>query len=294
MKRSTLGFLYMLFALAFAWNSVSVIAGESPQPGQAPDTAPQEKPPAPDPFAAEMDLASKSTDRDSRVEHLKKALELRPNDRRNISIEYQIGIELSQRCTPGHPEMVAKPLEALGYFVGILQKYNADDYYEFDPHAGAMGPQEMICHAAILASAEEFYEVGNVLTARQYAYIGMDIIHAVYLRRLNDWRNETAPQLLPPEQDYNGWSRKAYRRWEERQKLAAEHDVLRGNTFSERAAVEVFCRTFEPKNTEEMKKPLEIVSARYPDSPLSKAATEILRDAEQKEQQAANTGQESP
>jgi hypothetical protein len=247
-------------------------------------------------FAAEIALAAKAPDRDSRVEHLRKALELRPDDPRNIEIEFEIAIDLSQHYTPGRPEQVTRPLEGLAVFAGIIQRYRHMDYYEFDPRDQYKRPDLIIPEAANLAAETELNDNHNVSSARSYSYIAMDRLYETYLRRLADWRGEAPPR--PPTDpfaaDPESLSARAYKgkraAWEKRQKRLAEGNILtRDEEIVTRVAVKIFLDTYWPQNAEETRRAMEIVMQKYPYCPLSRAAEKIISGADQGEPQSSDS-----
>jgi hypothetical protein len=103
-------------------------------------------------FDDEIKAAGTTTDRDVRIEHLRKAIALRPVDPLNIQLEFQIGNMLCFNPDDVHHEPV-RPMEALRMFENITSTYDHKKYYEADVPHTSDSPQYMIPRSEILAAS---------------------------------------------------------------------------------------------------------------------------------------------
>ena len=283
MRSTRNSLLFVLVGVLSFWVYLAVEADETP-PSQASAQGDMNL----ERFKEEMALAKKAPERDSRVEHLRKALEYRPSDPDNIRIEWQIGVELSQRYDPKYAEQKPKPAEALAVFLGILERYKHADYYETDPSKEASAPfsspLRMIPFAANQAAALEYVVNGDENRARELAFFAMDCLNETRNRRIVDWQN--APYPTEPdaatiewlaglhEDAVRDWKREV-EKWQKRQKKAAEGDVLsRDEAITAWASIRSLRIVIAKYTAEEKAAIMDEVIRRYPNTPMAKFAAE--------------------
>jgi hypothetical protein len=177
-------------------------------------------------FEEEMRLAKRAVDRDARVEHLRRALESRPEDPNNLAIEYRIAVLLSQYYDPEHP-LPRRPQEAVEVYEHIVASYRHMDYYSRHPVSGSDDLQFKIPLAAIhLASLDS--RPGK---ARHWSHFAMARMAETFERRQADWRNQPPPPEVREDDPLGGprerakWESRMHA-WEERQRRAREGDVF--------------------------------------------------------------------
>jgi len=281
-RRYTLAWAAASILVFVAWTFGVATGQGDPTAGQAPSGSPQYPQ---DTFAGEMALAESAADRDSRVLHLRKALSLRPNDPANIAIEFQIGIELSQRIDPEHKQG-PRPAEALPVFEHILAEYRHMDYYDKRPMDRSNSPQLMVPWAAILVACLDRKLDRDSTKARELLISAMEMFEQTYDRRVDDWANEP-PEPRPRDDDpFRGgaigiskWESRRHS-WEQRKKDAAE-----GNVFGPLemaivgAAVRQFGYSFGPQQPFEVPPVMGRVVEMFPGTPMAKVAEEHIRRA---------------
>jgi hypothetical protein len=207
--------------------------------------------------------------------HYRRALALRPVHPENMALEVRIGgILLSMDDDPERQREGAKIFES------VLETYDYMDYYEANPRYNSDSPQFMMITAAIYAAGYQEPE-----RARATYLKGMEFLTATYRRRLDQWRNEKAPERPSADDPFEGgpfelskWESR-HQAWEERQQKAASGDVFPPDTM-ERVFVASLLRgyidTFRLLPEKKLPEILAPVIQAFPDSPFEKRARELI------------------
>ncbi len=236
---------------------------------QAPDIA----------FDRELTAAEGAADRDSRVEHWKKALSLRPNDPRNIVIEYQMAVALSQTSDPKHGESPRRK-EGLAIYSRIVATYDHMVYYEKVPMNATGSPQLMVPRACIHAASIERGLNSNNDKARDYLWKAMDCLKRTFEQRKSDWLAEPKPKPIPrgvgdlfdsinPDAPVQAWT--------ERHRRAEQGDVLGSSEMTiVRAAVRQFGYTYGRQKPEDVPIAMNEIIKKYPETPMARVSREHI------------------
>lgn len=207
--------------------------------------------------------------------HYRRALALRPVHPENMALEVRIGgILLSMDDDP------ERQREGARIFEGVLETYDYMDYDEANPRYNSDSPQFMMITAAIYAAGYQEPE-----RARATYLKGMEFLTSTYRRRLDQWKNEKAPERPSADDPFEGgpfelskWESR-HQVWEERQQKAASGDVFPPDTM-ERVFVASLLRyyvdTFGPVPAEKLPEILAPVIKAFPDSPFEKRARELI------------------
>lgn len=228
-------------------------------------------------FDRELELADQAEDRDSRVVHLRTALSCRPDHLDNIVVEFRIGIELSQRFDPEHPQPLRRR-EALDVFAGITRKYRHADYYRSVPESSALSPHTIVPRAAILAACLERELNGEGPKARDYAVFAMECLRETYQRRVRERLAEPRPEPAPPgyPRDVNSdalYPEMLLENWRIRREAAERGDVLGPNEVElVKAAVRQFGASFGRQRPDEVPLAMGEVIRLFPDTPMARVA----------------------
>jgi hypothetical protein len=229
-----------------------------------------------------MAAANSASDRDSRVEHLRKALACRPDHPANIAIEYRIGIELSQRIDRDHGTGLRLP-EALVVFEHIMTRYRHLDYYSSEPADRPDSPQVLVPQAAILAACIQRGVNHNSQKAREYLVCAMRHLEKSFERRVTDWAGvDVLPEVGASDGDPIETS-KARSRAEylsQRKRAAASGDVFGSQEMATvRAAVRQFAYTYGKQKPHEVPVVMGEIVKMLPGTPMAKVAQEHTRRA---------------
>lgn len=207
--------------------------------------------------------------------HYRRALDLRPVHPENMVLEVRIGgILLSMDDDP------ERQREGARIFEEVLETYDYMDYYEANPRYNSDSPQFSMITAAIYTAGYQEPE-----KARATYLKGMEFLTATYRRRLDQWKNEKAPERPAADDPFEGgpielskWESR-HQAWEERQQKAASGDVFPPDTM-ERVFVASLLRyyvdTFRPFPAEKLPEILAPVIQAFPDSPFEKRARESI------------------
>jgi hypothetical protein len=240
-----------------------------------------ELPPANDSlFQAEMRLAGSAADRDSRVEHWKKALSYRPDDPDNIVIEYKIAVALSQVTDPAHGQGLRR-VEGLVFFKRIADGYDHMRYYSPEPSDSIDSPQFMVPRAAVHAASILWGQRGTSEDARKYLKVAMKDIGATYRKRIDDWSHEPPPRIEDSEE--LGGKEKAEAAlalWNRRQEAAKRGDVLSSQEIVvAKEAVRQFGYTYGRQRPYEVGGPMRQIIEEFPNTPMARFAREHIEQA---------------
>jgi len=233
-------------------------------------------------FQKELKLAVGS--RDSRVEHLRKALALRPGHPDNVHIEFQIGVLLSQWTQS--PEEPLWREAALDVFAHICEAYNPLDYGDSEVDTSGRDAQNEIAQAAVFAG--DFSGRKDPEKAREYYWKAMTCLHQTWERRLREWLNQPAPEPYDPDSPFSRgelekskYDSRAHW-WKENQKKAADGDVLTIREVSTaRLAVERYGMGYGPQSPEIVAVHMDKIIKAFPGSPMARFAEEQIRLATQ-------------
>jgi hypothetical protein len=219
-------------------------------------------------------------DRDSRVLHLKKALSLRPDDPANIVIEYCMTIELSQHTDPKHHEDVRRK-DGQAIAEHLITTYDHKFYYRDSPDGTAPSPDYLVPQTAVWASEYDSVFEHHRDKAKKYVDLAMEDFFWTFQKRRAAWANAPRPATQPapdPLMDGFGRGRGDYslHAWEQRKADAAAGNVMGyyANAFSQ-AAVHAYLLAYAMKPSDDAEV-LQQVIAKYPDTPISAAASAQL------------------
>jgi len=226
-------------------------------------------------FAEELaaaDRAGFNRDRDSKVEHLRKALTYRPDHLENIAIEFSIGIELSQRDEP-------RPAEAMAVFERILATYRHMDYYSADPDNRYDSMQFLVPEAAVLAACIARGPNQNPRKAQEYLLQAMEHMNETYQKRIEDWKDARPQALSPLELKLESGRREESKResqkhfFEQRRNAAANGNVLGSWEMTMvDAAVRQFGYSHGKQSPGETIVVMRIIVDKFPGTPMAKVA----------------------
>lgn len=233
-------------------------------------------------FSEELAAADKADDRDSRVEHLRKALAYRPDHPDNIVIEYRIGIELSQRSDPEHQQW-PRLAEALAVFEHIMATYKHMDYYSPEPVDRSGVAQLMVPQAAILAACIQRGLNHNSQRSKEYLVKAMEQLNETYKKRIEDWGNMAATSQIdafdsgPREASKN----KSRAEFIEKRKVAAANGEVFGplEMASVKAAVRQFGYSYGRQKPYEVPLVMGQIVKMFPGTPMATVAQEHMQRA---------------
>lgn len=227
-------------------------------------------------FEAEMELAHKAPDRDSKVRHLRKALALRPKHPENIKIEHRIVVLLSQVRDWVHGQG-PKPDEALQLAESMLGKYDHMNYYDSEPPNSNSSAQTLVPETSILAACLSRGQ-GDATKARAYLWQAMTCLQRTWERRREDWLTAPPPPELPPDSPWaddmeRGQERARRGFWENRRKKAAAGDCFSPLEVAvAKAAVRQYGYSFGPHKAQEVPLPMIQIIERFPGTPMARVA----------------------
>jgi len=233
-------------------------------------------------FAELMGQAQSATDRDSKVECLRRALLARPGNVDNIAVEFEIASLLHTTTSPNQP---TRPLVALDYYDRILTTYKYEDYYASRYGEGGDWMklrQSLFVQSAIQAGCIHNYVLKEPEKGREYLYKAMEMLNSTFERRKADWAREPRPEASPPElADAGRWKTGgdggAYeyqvQQWMQRQKRAQEGDVFeRTELLNAEIAVKHYGLTYGPQPPELVPVPMRDIIAAFPGTPMAAIA----------------------
>lgn len=229
-------------------------------------------------FEQEIQASQPAPDRDSRVEHLRRALSLRPEHPQNIVLEFKIATMIGQNNDPVHNQP-ARPLDSLPLLEAIVERYDHKNYYRSDfMGTGSDSPDLMVPRAAILAASIKTGALGDTQKARELLIRAMKDLQWTFEKRKADWTNAPKPQASLF--DETGLEKAKFegriRYWERHKRDAAEGKVFGGlEPAIVEAAVRQFAYTFgnRPDNVAGA---MELILRDFPGTPMAVAAQQKL------------------
>lgn len=232
-------------------------------------------------FEREMELADKAPDRDAKVEHLRNALALRPNDPENIKIEHRIVVLLSQVRDIARGQ-APQPDEALREAERLLATYRHMAYYESQPPNSSSSAQMLVPETAILAACLSSGQ-GDPKQARRYLWQAMACLQQTWEARRKDWLAAPPPRELPLgtaglplDSDAEKFGAK-YRIWQEHRRKAQEGDCFGPlEMVITKAAVRQYGYSFGPHKAQEVPLPMVEVIRAFPGTPMARIAQEHI------------------
>lgn len=225
-------------------------------------------------FNEELELAEKAPDRDSRVEHLRRALSYRPNHPDNLRIEYRMATMLHQNTDRAHNQGVRWE-DALPIYEGIVERYDHMDYYLPIGVDVGTSPQHYVVSAAILAGGIHMYRRRDLRNAREYFFKAMEFLNMTFERRKKQMANAPPPQLTPFEEGPRG---KQKLEWRMAEWAKHREDAAAGNVFAPRelrhaeAAVREYGTSFGLQKATEVPMAMSDIILAFPGTPMAKAA----------------------
>jgi hypothetical protein len=243
-------------------------------------------------FDAEIRAAAASPDRDGKIAHLRKALQLRPYDPQNIVIEFGIGIMVSQNPDLAHDEPV-HPAEGLKIFEHIVQAYDHKAYY-IEKYSGTNGTPDLMVPRSAIFVASQMCVQGKPDAARKYASVAIDDLQWTFEKRKEDWQRPlpppaTHPSSLPPDlekqiqremnngRDPDQIEAARQKAWEAKKTRALAGDVFAPYELSViNAAVQVWGMSFGLRQN--VADAMQPIIDRYPDTPIATVAKKNLDD----------------
>ena len=262
---NTLVVLSLSIFLSVAWSSWSALPIEYP-----PEIA---KPRA--------SFTSGAISRDEYVEELRKIIVSRPNDPRNLLVEMEMGVSLSQQTDPKHNQGLRKK-EALEIYEHILKTYKHMDYYHFENSPNVADLELCVPRAAILAGDNSMILSQDTEAAKQHYLSAMECLKDTYERRLQDWKNEPAPQIsssdLNPERVYQFKKSE----WDVRQAAIAKGDIFGENSMEaviSSTAVRQYLLSFGRLHPEEVPAIMNVIIQRFPNTPMAQCAQKYIDKA---------------
>ncbi len=238
-----------------------------------------------DVFQPELDQADAAPDRDGKVEHLWRAISLRPGDPRNIVLEFQIAIMLGQNPDPTHGQPV-RLKDSLEVLEGIVRKYRHEDYYNPEPFGVISGPAFMVPRAAILAASTILALSGDKEEARRYLRLAMTQLQWTFDRWRRDWLSAPNPATQPAPWELSTSEKSKLdgrvRRWEELRDKAARGDVV--GSFEDilvRSAVRQYGLSFGRQKPEDVRAHMEEIIRQFPDTAMARVAQGHIERAAQ-------------
>ena len=230
-----------------------------------------------DTFKKELELARTAPDRDSRVEHLRQAVEYRPEDPRNLALEYRIGVLLCQHYDPKCPQPLRRR-EAVGVYEAVLKSYSHMDYYSSRPVDSMNDMQFMIPKAAVHLACLYRGLDGKEDKAREWTHFAMARMAETCERRKADWLSEPPPPEVHEDDPWGGpmargkWEGRM-QTWEERQRRAKEGDVFGPLEIAiAGAAVRQYGYSFGRQRPGEVAIPMGQIIRDFPGTPMAEIA----------------------
>ena len=262
--------------------AVAMVAAGALAVGQVPATTRQTRS-----VPSELAAARSDKDRDSKIGHLRAAIDLNPDDPKNIVIEFQIATLLSQNPDLPHNKGVQLD-KALQVCERIVTKYDHKHYYQASWPNSLDSPEFMVPRAAVLAASILIgSDSGQADRARGYLAKAMDAIQWTQNTRKHDW--ETAPDpekstsnriIDSPFQDDK--IRSQLEQWKQRKADAAAGKVLSPMELSVvDAAVRQYGLSYGAQHPNEVAGVMNRIIREYPDSPLAFAAQRHIDRAQQ-------------
>ncbi|HUT30913.1 MAG TPA: hypothetical protein VMX13_14060 [Sedimentisphaerales bacterium] len=238
-------------------------------------------------FNQELRLAKEAPDRNSKVEHMAKALSYGPNHPDNIKIEFEMAVAMSQHWDPENPQPMRRE-EALEIYKRILATYNHMDYYSPEPVNRSSCKQFMVPESAVHLACLYRGLRRDTPKARETLHFGMECMQKTYERRKSDWANAQPPREPKPNDRFGGpfkrakWeSRMAH--WQKRKKAAEAGDVFsKLEMETAKAAVRQYGYTFGQRQ-----KGMQVALAMgeiirdFPDTPMAKIAAGHIERAKE-------------
>ena len=230
---------------------------------------------------AKKSYASGIISRDEYVEELRKVITSRPNNPENISLEFEMGVVLSQYTDSKHNQGVKKK-EGLEVYEHILKTYRHMDYYQFENAVGAFCPDLAVPASAIYAGDEHIILSRDTETAKQDYLYAMECLRDTYEQRIQDWKNEPPPQIDPYDRDGEVRYKENKAVWDKRQAVAYsgeifEPDSLEALTAS--TAVQQYLIAFAPLHPEDVPSIMGVIIQRFPNTPMAKYAQKYIDKA---------------
>jgi len=230
-------------------------------------------------FEQEMRLAGNAEGRVSRVEHLKKALELRPDHPENIVIEYRIGVAIAQHSDPADIGVHDRS-EAAVWFKGIVENYRHLDYYQDRASGRTWGADLLVPGAKVhLASLPDAMAPAPA-QRREILISAMEDIESTYRKRLGRWLLAPEPKagvMSPPRKLP---SQRAI--WKERVEAARAGDVLHDSELQlTNEMVLQYAFTYGRQKVWEVRPIMQELIDRFPDTPIEQIAKIQIARAEQ-------------
>lgn len=222
-------------------------------------------------FKQETNLFEKATDRETKIEHLRKALTYRPNHPNNIIVEYHLAVETAHITDPQTHEYICID-EARQIYEEIVNKYNHMDYYSKELPDHPRSPQIIVPECAIAAG---IYQKDQA-KAKEYYYKAMECLNQTYQRRKKDWQAEPAPEK--PLSPFDGPRELA--KWESRMFMwhRQRWDAERGNVLHEielrfvKRAVQLYLLSYVSEYDGDKNYPS------FNQDKVTKATTKIVKD----------------
>jgi hypothetical protein len=240
---------------------------------QDPATQPTTQPAT---FDSELAASKSAKNRDDQVEHLRRALALRPDDDDNITVEFNIGILLGQR-TP------IREKDSLAVFEDIVRQYDHRKYYHFNPDGFSDSPELEVHRAAILAASILNGPIADHEAARQYAIVALQDLKWTFEKRRTDWLNVPKPTTRPNQQIIEAMHPNLYKHeletWQRHRNEAEAGGVEMLGPYGEvliDAAIRQYALTFGPDMKTQMPKIMAQVVHDYPGTPIAGIAQQNI------------------
>jgi len=237
-----------------------------------------------DRFKEEMSLFEKATDRETKIEHLRKALTYRPKHPNNIILEYHLAVETAHITDPQTHEYIRID-EARQIYEEIVNKYNHMDYYSTELLGHPRSPQIIVPECAIAAGVYQ----KDQAKAKEYYYKAMECLNQTYQRREKDWQTEPVPEKPLEDSPFGG--PRELGKWESRVFMWQRHksDAERGDVLHEielrliKRAVQLYLlgclseygdRNYPTFNQDKVTKAMMKIIKDFPDTPIADYASE--------------------
>ena len=235
-------------------------------------------------FKEEMNLFEKAMNRETKIEHLRKALTYRPNHPDNIIVEYHLSVQTAHITDPQTHEYIRID-KARQMYEGIVNKYNHMDYYSKELPNHPRSPQIIVPECAIAAG---FYKKDQA-KAQKYYYKAMECLNQTYQQRIKDW--QTAPSPKKPSEDSPFGGPREVAKWESRMFMwkRKKWDADRGDVLHEielrlaKRAVRLYLlsylsengdRNYPSFNQDKIRKAEMKIIKDFPDTPIAHYAFE--------------------
>ena len=225
--------------------------------------------------------SSGAISRDQYVEELRKIIVSRPNDPRNLLVEMEMGASLSQQTDPKHNQGT-KIEEGFKIFEHIVKTYKHMDYYHFENSPNSADLELCVPRAAILAGDCCHIVSQDSKTSKEYYLFAMECLKDTYERRLQDWKNEPAPQIsssdLNPERVYQFKKSE----WEARQAAIKKGDIFGENSqeaVTSSTAVRQYLLAFGRLLPEDVPAIMGLIILRFPNTPMAHSAQKYIDKA---------------